>query len=156
MKKSLDLPPNKEIDWALVLRNKGLRATQNAVAVIRLLATLKLPYSHDEIHLALAKQSSKEEIDSVTLYRILDRLHQVGLIEKTLGSDRIWRFRSANQKALEYFECGSCHQHFNLPAKSPLLEIIENLNSQLKNQEMADFAISLSVQGKCKDCKSHA
>jgi Fur family ferric uptake transcriptional regulator len=156
MKKGWDLSPNTEIDWALVLRNKGLRATQNAVAVLRLLSTLKLPYSHDEIHLALTEQTTKDEIDPVTLYRILDRLHQVGLIEKSLGSDRIWRFRSSNKNALEYFECDSCHQHFHLPAQSPLLEILKKLNSQLKSQAVADFAISLSVQGKCKDCKSHA
>ena len=156
MKKGLDLSPNKEIDWALVLRNKGLRVTQNTVAVIRLLTTLKLPYSHDEIHLARARQSAKDEIGPVTLYRILDRLHQVGLIEKSLGSDRIWRFRINNDNALEYFECDSCHQNFNLPAKSPLLGILDNINLQLKSYDVADFEISLSVQGKCKDCKSHA
>lgn len=140
-----------KFDWESQIRNKGMRATKSAVLVLKTLQHLKKPLSHDEL-LEYLNQSTS--FDTVTLYRILDRFTQTSLIEKILGSDRISRYRYPQGDHYEFFECESCHQHFQLPRSSPLLNLLDQVNHQLKSKGISEFAISFNVQGTCQTCKT--
>ena len=143
-------PP--DADWEELLHSKGLRATRAAVSVLKSIHSMEKPISHDDLQQYLSQQSPSALVDSVTLYRILDRLSQAKLIEKGLGSDRIWRYTVAGERLHGFYECESCHQHFNLPRSSPLVTLLEQFSTQLKRKGDAAFAISFNVQGRCHDC----
>ncbi len=140
-----------KFDWKSQIRAKGLRATKAAVLVLKTLQQLKKPLSHDEL---LERLSQSSAIDTVTLYRILDRFTQTNLIERMLGSDRVSRYCYHQGDHHEFFECDSCHQHFQLPRSSPLLHLLDQVSHQLKNKALGEFAISLNVQGTCRTCKT--
>jgi Fur family ferric uptake transcriptional regulator len=139
-----------KIDWESQIREKGLRATKAAVLVLKTLQQIKKPLSHDEL---LERLNQSSSIDTVTLYRVLDRFTQTSLIERMLGSDRVSRYRYPQGEHHEFFECDSCHQHFQLPRSSPLPILLDQVSHQLKSQASAEFAISFNVQGTCRSCK---
>ena len=139
-----------KIDWESQIRGKGLRATKAAVLVLKTLQQIKKPLSHDEL---LERLNQSSSIDTVTLYRVLDRFTQTSLIERMLGSDRVSRYRYPQGDHHEFFECDSCHQHFQLPRSSPLPILLDQVSRQLKSQASAEFAISFNVQGTCRSCK---
>lgn len=139
-----------KLDWESQIREKGLRATKAAVLVLKTLQQIKRPLSHDEL---LERLNQSSSIDTVTLYRVLDRFTQTSLIEKMLGSDRVSRYRYPQGEHHEFFECDSCHQHFQLPRSSPLPILLDQVSRQLKSQASAEFAISFNVQGTCRSCK---
>jgi Fur family ferric uptake transcriptional regulator len=141
-----------DADWEELLHTKGLRATRAAVSALKSIHSMEKPISHDDLLQYLGQQNPSALVDSVTLYRILDRLSQAKLIEKVLGSDRIWRYTVAGQRLHGFYECESCHQHFNLPRSSPLVTLLEQFSTQLKRKGDTAFAISFNVQGKCHDC----
>jgi Fur family ferric uptake transcriptional regulator len=148
--------PNTSItpdtEWEASIRAKGLRATRAAVSVLKTVHSMNMPVSHDDVQDYLSQQNPAALIDSVTLYRILDRLSHVKLIERVLGSDRVWRYTSAREQLNDFYECESCHHHFNLPRSSPLVTLLEQFSAQLKRKGDAAFLISFNVQGRCHDC----
>jgi Fur family ferric uptake transcriptional regulator len=139
-----------KLDWESQIREKGLRATKAAVLVLKTLQQIKRPLSHDEL---LERLNQSSSIDTVTLYRVLDRFTQTSLIERMLGSDRVSRYRYPQGEHHEFFECDSCHQHFQLPRSSPLPILLDQVSRQLKSQASAEFAISFNLQGTCRSCK---
>ncbi len=139
-----------KLDWESQIQEKGLRATKAAVLVLKTLQQIKRPLSHDEL---LERLNQSSSIDTVTLYRVLDRFTQTSLIERMLGSDRVSRYRYPQGEHHEFFECDSCHQHFQLPRSSPLPILLDQVSRQLKSQASAEFAISFNVQGTCRSCK---
>lgn len=139
-----------KLDWESQIREKGLRATKAAVLVLKTLQQIKRPLSHDEL---LERLNQSSSIDTVTLYRVLDRFTQTSLIERMLGSDRVSRYRYPQGEHHEFFECDTCHQHFQLPRSSPLPILLDQVSRQLKSQASAEFAISFNVQGTCRSCK---
>jgi Fur family ferric uptake transcriptional regulator len=145
-------PTSADIGWEESIRATGLRATRAAVTVLKTIHGMDKPISHDDLQEYLSQQTPSALVDSVTLYRILDRLSQVKLIEKVLGSDRIWRYAGAREQLHGVYECESCHQHFNLPQSSPLIRLLEQFSQQLKRKGDDAFAISLNVHGRCHDC----
>jgi Fur family ferric uptake transcriptional regulator len=149
MQRNAKLP---DADWEELLHSKGLRATRAAVSVLKSIHSMEKPISHDDLQQDLSQQSPSALVDSVTLYRILDRLSQAKLIEKVLGSDRIWRYTGERDQLNDLYECESCHQHFNLPRSSPLVTLLEQFSTQLKRKGDAAFAISFNVHGRCNDC----
>jgi len=68
-----------KLDWESQIREKGLRATKAAVLVLKTLQQIKRPLSHDEL---LERLNQSSSIDTVTLYRVLDRFTQTSLIER--------------------------------------------------------------------------
>ena len=74
------------------LRSLGSRVTEQRVRVLAVLMQGDEPLSHQAVCDALPDDAG---IDRVTVYRVLDWLVAVGIVHKTAGADRVFRFSLA-------------------------------------------------------------
>lgn len=94
------------------IRATGARVTRQRVLVLDFLLGQKKSLTHHEIQAHLTK-TTREELDSVTLYRVLEWLTDNELIHRIAGADQVWRFSAgAGQHAHEHahFQCTKCEQ----------------------------------------------
>ena len=94
-----------------LLTAHGLRRTSAARLVLGwLLAHPDTSYTHAQLQTSLADDSG--ELDRVTLYRLIDRLTQVGLLLCRVDASRTRRYQAmpAEIHAIPHFECQSCHR----------------------------------------------
>jgi len=141
---------NEMIDFSAQLRAHGLRVTRSAIGVLTILSMARSTKSHDE--LANSLLANDEACDRVTLYRVLDRLTQVGLIKKLQSSDRVSRFALINHETSGYFECDDCHHLEELPEDPEMPKLLEQLNQRLKKQGIKSADVALTVHGTCREC----
>lgn len=133
------------------IRATGARVTRQRVLVLDFLLGQPKSLTHHEIQAALAKKQH-EELDSVTLYRVLEWLTENELIHRIAGADQVWRFSAgAGHHAHEHahFQCVKCEQvtcftDLALPRKIKLPE-------GFQTQEI-DFLI----KGTCANCNDKA
>lgn len=155
------IPPNgfaaDPIDALLTAH--GLRRTAAARLVLGwLLAHPDTSYTHAQLQTALASDTELA-LDRVTLYRLIDRLTQVGLLLCRVDVNRVRRYQAmpASVHAIPHFECQSCHRDSPLAgaleanardlerAAQTALEALQALGYQGTSM---DFA----VRGVCADC----
>ena len=151
-----------------LLSAHGLRRTAAARRVLGwLLAHPETSYTHAQLQVALTDDSLNEAngnaepvtLDRVTLYRLIDRLTQVGLLLCRVDSQRVRRYQAmpASVHAAPHFECQSCHR--DSPLAGALRANAEDLE---KAAEMAmaalralgyqDMHLDFAVRGVCVDC----
>ena len=154
-----------------LLSAHGLRRTSGARLVLGwLLAHPDTSYTHGQLQAALsvARDGEGEQVqggalDRVTLYRLIDRLTQVGLLLCRVDVNRVRRYQAmpASVHAIPHFECQSCHRDSPLSgafsgaleanardlerAAQTALEALQALGYQGTSM---DFA----VRGVCADC----
>jgi Fur family transcriptional regulator, ferric uptake regulator len=129
------------------IRATGARVTRQRVLVLDFLLGQEKSLTHHEIQAHLSKKQH-EELDSVTLYRVLEWLTDNELIHRIAGADQVWRFSAgAGHHAHEHahFQCTTCEQvtcftDLALPRKIKLPE-------GFQTQEI-DFLI----KGTCANC----
>lgn len=129
------------------IRATGARVTRQRVLVLDFLLGQQKSLTHHEIQAHLSKKLH-EELDSVTLYRVLEWLTENELIHRIAGADQVWRFSAgAGHHAHEHahFQCTKCEQvtcftDLALPRKIKLPE-------GFQTQEI-DFLI----KGTCANC----
>lgn len=91
-----------------LIRNTNARVTKTRVKVLDFLMTQSRSLTHHEIQQALSQDS---DIDSVTLYRVLEWLTENELVHRIAGADQVWRFSAgAGHQAHEHahFQCTKC------------------------------------------------
>lgn len=135
-------------DWKPILRSLGLRATPSTLSTLQCLEHMSQAISHDDLVHQLGEMSP----DRVTLYRILERLVQVGLVQRYTDSSRVQRFALTQRASVGLFECDSCHQVIPIEQDPTLEAAIEMVKSHLSDQGMTDREITLSSHGICSDC----
>lgn len=129
-----------------LIRNTNARVTTTRVKVLDFLLGQGEPLTHHDIQLRLSQDS---EIDSVTLYRVLDWLTENELVHRIGGADQVWRFSAGGgHQAHEHahFQCTkcatlTCFTDVKLPVALALPE-------GFRSQEV-DFLI----KGLCPRCK---
>ena len=118
-------------------------------------------YTHAQLQAVLADDSG--ELDRVTLYRLIYRLTQVGLLLYRVDDSRTRRYQAmpAVLHAIPHFECQSCRKDSLLSgalqanvndldrAAQTTLEALKALGYQVISM---DFA----VRGVCADCATGA
>ncbi len=148
------------IDALLTAHN--LRRTSASRLVLGwLLAHPDISYTHAQLQVALTEGSN--EIDRVTLYRLIDRLTQVGLLLCRVDVSRTRRYQAmpVQINAIPHFECQSCHKD------SPLTgELQANANDferaaqsafdALKALGFQGMSMDFAVRGVCADCTREA
>ncbi|TXT36320.1 MAG: Fur family transcriptional regulator ferric uptake regulator [Comamonadaceae bacterium] len=152
-----------------LLSAHGLRRTGAARRVLGwLLAHPDTSYTHAQLQTALqADEPAPGEgggaLDRVTLYRLIDRLTQVGLLLCRVDSQRVRRYQAmpASVHALPHFECQSCHRDSPLAAtlqgNAQDLEVAaENALAVLKALGYQGLSLDLAVRGVCADCATAA
>ena len=127
-----------------MIRSTGARVTSGRVSVLGLLLESRRALTHLEIEEALP-----EQLDRVTLYRILDWLVAEGLAHRISSDDRVWRFSVENSKhqGHAHFQCSDCGKVVCLEqAGAPKVRLPKGY----RMQEM-----DLTVKGHCAACNHH-
>ena len=158
-----------------LLSAHGLRRTQAARRVLGwLLAHPDTSYTHAQLQFALADdegsmtgEAERVLLDRVTLYRLIDRLTQVGLLLCRVDASRTRRYQAmpAEIHAIPHFECQSCHRDSPLSgALSGGLQVNANdleraaqtALEALKALGYKGMSMDFAVRGVCVDCASGA
>ena len=160
--------PTDPID--ALLSAHGLRRTSAARLVLGwLLANPDTSYTHAQLQAALGGGAGDgpSALDRVTLYRLIDRLTQVGLLLCRVNASRTRRYQAmpASVHAIPHFECQSCHRDSPLTgalsgARSGALEAsaqdleraAQTALEALKALGYQGMSMDFAVRGVCADC----
>jgi Fur family ferric uptake transcriptional regulator len=151
------------------LAQAGLRRTRATLAVVQLFASdATWSATHAEVEQALHGKGL--EVNRVTLYRLLDRLAQSGLLVRHADNPtRTWRFSLADgvlqaaqpgaaggegaAAVVPRFECDACHRQFRLTEASPPTQAVaEQLLQALASLGHQGQRVDLAVHGTCAGC----
>ena len=156
------LPPHADPIDAL-LSAHGLRRTSAARQVLGwLLAHADTSYTHAQLQSALQGEHALDQgisLDRVTLYRLIDRLTQVGLLLCWVDTNRVRRYQAmpASVHAIPHFECQSCHR--DSPLASALKASAQDLERAAQTAIEAltvlgyqGMSLDFAVRGVCIDC----
>lgn len=137
------------------LERAGLRRTRATEAVVGLFQS-DPGWSPSHAELEMALQALGLQVNRVTLYRLLDRLVEAGILERhTGGDDRTWRFGLAPDESgvVPRFECDACHRQFRLTdASEPTQAVAQQLLSTLAHLGHQGQRVDLSIHGTCAVC----
>ena len=144
-----------------LLTAHGLRRTTAARRVLGwLLAYADTSYTHAQLHAALSGEGPSA-LDRVTLYRLIDRLTQVGLLLCRVDVNRVRRYQAmpARVHAMPHFECQSCHR--DSPLDGALQSSANDLERAAQSALQAlnalgyqGLSMDFAVRGVCADCSA--
>ena len=142
-----------------LLSAHGLRRTAAARRVLGwLLAHPDTSYTHTQLQAALSGEGPSA-LDRVTLYRLIDRLTQVGLLLCRVDASRVRRYQAmpASVHAMPHFQCQSCHR--DSPLDGALMGNADDLDraaqsalAALKALGYQGMTMDFAVRGVCADC----
>lgn len=144
-------PVKADAEIRELLRNAGLRSTQQRVAVYRELQRTGAPITHA----AVAEALNKAGFDRATVYRNLIDLCDAGLAQRSDHGDHLWRFelvqadRAHEPHAHAHFLCTDCGAVECLP---------ESTVRFARHPEVPRAAyarkVEIQVKGVCDGCAS--
>jgi Fur family ferric uptake transcriptional regulator len=142
-----------------LLSAHGLRRTSAARLVLGLLlAHPDTSYTHAQMQEALGHEKDVA-LDRVTLYRLIDRLTQVGLLLCRVDTSRTRRYQAmpASVHAIPHFECQSCHRDSPLSGalkdtSGDLERAAQTALDALKALGYQGLSMDFAVRGVCADC----
>lgn len=178
------LPRHEPADDTIdaLLSAHGLRRTSAARRVLGwLLAHPNTSYTHAQLQAALAegekqpglrtksamtKKTDSVTLDRVTLYRLIDRLTQAGLLLCRVDASRVRRYQAlpTGEQATSHFECQSCRRDSPLaqalsgalPSTTGDLErAARTALKALKALGYQGMRLDFAVRGVCADCARH-
>ncbi len=157
-----------------LLTAHGLRRTAAARLVLGwLLAHADTSYTHAQLQIALMGDGTQpadkpgSALDRVTLYRLIDRLTQVGLLLCRVDATRVRRYQAmpTSVHAIPHFECQTCHRDSPLggalggalsgalQAQADDLErAAQTALEALKALGYQGMSMDVAVRGVCADC----
>ena len=154
-----------------LLSAHGLRRTAAARLVLGwLLAHPDTSYTHAQLQAALAGDA-EVALDRVTLYRLIDRLTQVGLLLCRVDANRVRRYQAmpSSVHAIPHFECQSCHRDSPLAgalagtssgalkaSAKDLERAAQTALQALKALGYQGMSMDFAVRGVCADCATAA
>ena len=139
----------------------GLRRTSAGRNVLGwLLANPQTSYTHAQLQHSLSSDG-QATLDRVTLYRLIDRLTQVGLLLCRVDANRVRRYQAmpASVRTMPHFECQSCHRDSPLAgalktSASDLERAAQNAIAALQASGYTGLSMDFSVRGVCAECTS--
>ena len=146
-----------------LLTAHGLRKTATGRLVLGwFLAHPDTSYTHAQLLSALTDDVSLD-LDRVTLYRLIDRLTQVGLVLCRVDVKRVRRFQAmpTSVHAIPHFECQSCHKDSPLSGalKANALDLDRAAKTALDALAALGYQgmrLDFAVRGVCADCATPA
>ena len=169
---SVHSPVEDPID--VLLSAHGLRRTSAARRVLGwLLAHPDTSYTHAQLQTALSDDSAAAGVDAtaselpaldrVTLYRLIDRLTQVGLLLCRVDNQRVRRYQAmpTSVHAIPHFDCQSCHKDSPLSGalKANALDLDRAAKTALDALAALGYQgmrLDFAVRGVCADCATPA
>ena len=142
-----------------LLSAHSLRRTSAARQVLGwLLAHADTSYTHAQLQAALQAEQALA-LDRVTLYRLIDRLTQAGLLLCRVDVHRVRRYQAmpASVKAAPHFECQSCHRDSPLSGalKASAADLDRAAQTALEALAALGYqgmSMDFAVRGVCVDC----
>ena len=133
------------------LQRAGNKLTQPRRSLLATIATYRGPFSAEELHKALLRQSRGARPDLVTVYRSLSTFSELGILGRVDFGDGVSRFEMTGP--------GGHHHHFVCQGceKIEALQLCE-LNLQEKHLEGLGYSrISHRMEffGYCPDCTAN-
>jgi Fur family ferric uptake transcriptional regulator len=139
------------IDAATLIVRRGARATRARIDVLTVLLAAHEALTHHDIE---ARLKRGDDIDRVTLYRVLEWLVDQGLAHKLAGDDRVWRFSAGGQgepgsgnrsgHAHAHFRCSACGKVVCLDeAKLPAIPLPDGFRGR---------EVEVTIKGSCDAC----
>lgn len=144
----MDKIPAHEQKWRDLLRSHGLRVTSAMLATLACLEQSSDALSHEALLQKLGTQSP----DRVTLYRILERLTQIGVVQRYTDSGRTQHFSLKQLASMGSFECDQCHHVIPIENDPVLSAAMQLVKARLTEQGMAEREVTLASFGICPDC----
>lgn len=131
-----------------MLRERGLRATLQRMAVLKELAAAGGPVSHGQV----ADRLAASGFDRATIYRNLISLTDCGLVSRSDLGDHTWRFELVGDKghdasAHPHFVCDSCGSIKCMPEGSVQVRAPRRAPEAVRRRR---FTVRLS--GLCDSC----
>ncbi len=124
------------------------RVTQARMRVLAALRAAPSALSHQEL-----EQQLEQQIDRVTLYRVLEWLLEKGLAHRLAGVDRVWRFSAGGQAPAghehAHFHCHACGRWYCLDGLHPVYALSLPQGFRLEQAE-------LTLRGLCAGCTTGA
>ena len=150
-----------------LLSAHGLRRTSAARLVLGwLLAHPDTSYTHAQLQAALSDDRATVDagrLDRVTLYRLIDRLTQVGLLLCRVDSQRVRRYQAMppSVQTMPHFECQSCHKDSPLSGalKANAYDLERAAQTALEALQALGYqgmSLDFAVRGVCADCAAPA
>ncbi len=163
MPRKPNLPPIPADPVDLLLSAHGLRRTGAARLVLGwLLAHPDTSYTHAQLQVAVRDRRA-EPLDRVTLYRLIDRLTQVGLLLCRVDANRVRRYQAmpAGVHATPHFECRSCHcdRPLSVALQADVLDLERAAQTAIEALQALGYAalsMDVAVRGVCIDCAAGA
>jgi Fur family transcriptional regulator, ferric uptake regulator len=161
---SLNAPETAGVDPIdALLSAHGLRRTAAARLVLGwLLGHPDTSYTHSQLQAALSGEGPSA-LDRVTLYRLIDRLTQVGLLLCRVDASRVRRYQAmpSSVHAIPHFECQSCHRDSPLAgalqsSANDLERAAQTALEALKALGYQGLSMDFAVRGVCADCATDA
>ena len=141
----------------------GLRRTHASTLVLGwFLAHPDTTYTHVQL-LSVLAEDQHQALDKVTLYRVVDRLTQVGLLLCRVDAHRVRRFQAmpVSVHTIPHFECQTCHRDSSL--QDALQANAEDLERATQNALLAlqalgyqGYSVDFAVRGVCAACSTGA
>lgn len=143
------------------LHQAGLRSTRGVQGVAQLFESADSGWSPTHADVAALLSQSGAAVNTVTLYRLLDRLVAAGLLARhTAPGERVWRYRwlgmhaAPTPAAVPHFECDACHTQFPLAdADAPTQAVADALRRTLAEHGHQAARVDLAVHGTCAGCR---
>ena len=153
--------PDDQIDT--LLSEHGLRRTKAARSVLAYLASHgDASFNHAQLLLAV-QGLNQTNFDRGTLYRLLDRLAQAGLLVCRFDVQGVRRYQIAPESSHEFphFECNTCGSDRTLAdgLESKALALKEAAQAAVNTllaMGCRNLSIDLAVRGVCVDCAGKA
>jgi Fur family ferric uptake transcriptional regulator len=133
-----------------LLRSAGLRRTPTRIAVLACIESVARPVSHAE----LRAMPALVDVDTITLYRTLRALEEVGLVHSVFGIDRAWRYCAQPR---ERTGCPGNHAHFSCTACGSMTCLVAQPMPRTEVPEGAEVdGRFFLLHGRCASCVAAA
>ncbi|MGD8522644.1 MAG: Fur family transcriptional regulator [Desulfobacterales bacterium] len=137
-----------QCDYTKLLEESGLEPTPKRLQLLEVIGNNNSPLSARQIFETLKRTHN---INRVTVYRILDRLVQIGLVDRISGGGRSFVYGLApndNHPAHPHFFCKSCG---NLECLNPQ-SLHVNMEPMQRTFPGSIENIEVRIDGVCKNC----
>jgi len=123
--------------------SRGLRVTEQRVALLLALAKVKAPISHPE----LTERMAGGGLDRATIYRNLITLAEAGVIVRAQLGDLVWRYElprtlTSDHSHHPHLVCSECGNVCCLPAGTV----------KLQGEASRSEVVEVQLRGRCVSC----
>lgn len=133
------------------MKEGGLKLTQSRIKILELLAEKETAITPSEIFTLLTKRSKSGDVDRVTVYRILEKFKELGVVHTVDSNKYVYCLHQACKHDNHFILiCSSCRQVQEVGGES---KHTEALTKFLKKEEGFKLETqSMVLNGLCSQC----